>query len=203
MSTQSLSEHADEQSRRPWFRFVARAGMAARGVIFPIIGVLAIRVATDSGGETTDQEGALSALAEQRFGGFLLALLTLGLAGYALWRFAQGLLDTDDKGDDEKAWAMRAGKLGSGVVYAILCVTALQILMGSGGGGSGSGDPKSTTAGVLGWPGGQVWVALSPWRSLASPPGTSTGDNSAPWAAHTRRRAHRKGQWTVVHPFGR
>jgi Domain of Unknown Function (DUF1206) len=161
MSTRSLADHAEAQSQRPWFRFVARAGMAGRGVIFLIIGILALKVATDSGGTTTDQSGALAALAQQPFGEVLLAILALALAGYALWRFVQGVLDTDDKGDDEKAWAVRASKVGSGVSYAILCAAAVGILMGSGGGGSSSGGPKNTTAGVLGWPGGQVWVVIA------------------------------------------
>jgi Domain of Unknown Function (DUF1206) len=158
LSTESLTDRAEAHSQRPWFRFVARAGMAARGVIFLIIGVLAIKVATDSGGETTDQKGALTALAQQRFGEVLLMVLAVGLAGYALWRFAQGLLDTDDKGDDEKGWAVRASKIGSGVSYALLSLAAVRILMGSGG---GSGDTSKTTGGVLGWPGGQIWVGLA------------------------------------------
>ena len=135
--------------------------MAARGAIFLIIGVLAVAVATDSGGTTTDQKGALAVVAQQPFGRALLVVLAVGLAGYALWRIAQAVLDTDDKGDDGAAWAVRASKLGSGVAYAILCATAVSILIGSGGGGSGSGDPKSSTAGVLGWPGGQAWVVMA------------------------------------------
>ena len=160
MSSGSVAGRAEAQARRPWFHRIARLGMAARGAIFLIIGVLAIRVATDTGGETTDQGGALEVVAEQRFGMALLTLLAAGLAFYALWRLAQGVLDTDDKGDDEKAWAMRAGKVGSGIAYGLLFVSALGILMESGGGGSGS-NPKSTTGGVLGWPGGQAWVVLA------------------------------------------
>lgn len=163
MSTSSVAAEAEAQSNRPWFRAVSRAGMAARGVIFLIIGLLAITVATDSGGTTTDQEGALAVLAQQPFGRVLLGVLAIGLACYALWRIAQGLIDTEDKGDDASGFAVRASKIGSGISYAILCVAAISILMGSSAGASsgGSGDTKSTTAGVLGWPGGQVWVLIA------------------------------------------
>lgn len=160
MSTGSLADEAEAQSRRPWFRAVARAGMATRGVIFLIIGLLAIQVATHAGGTTTGQSGALSVVAQQRFGKALLVLLAVGLAAYSLWRIAQGLLDTDDKGDDEKGWAVRASKVGSGVAYAVLCASAIEILIDSGGQGSGSGKTKAATGGVLDWPGGQVWVVL-------------------------------------------
>ncbi len=161
MSSQSVAQSAEEQVQQPWFRGLARAGMVARGGIFLIIGLLALQVAADSGGTTTDQKGALAVVAQERYGETLLVILAVGLAAYALWQFAQAVLDTDDKGDDGTGWAVRAGKLGSGVAYAILCATAIGILAGSGGGGSGSGGPKSTTAGVLGWPGGRALVLLA------------------------------------------
>ena len=161
MTTRTVAAEAEAQSNRPWFRALSRAGMAARGAIFLIIGVLAIAVATGSGGTTTDQEGALAVLARQRFGEALLVVLAIGLACYSLWRIAQGVIDTDDKGDDAAGFAVRATKVGSGISYAILCVAAIGILTGSSNGGAssgGSGDTKSTTAGVLGWPGGRYWV---------------------------------------------
>lgn len=161
MTTRTVAAEAEAQSNRPWFRALSRAGMAARGAIFLIIGILAIAVATDSGGTTTDQEGALAVLARQRFGEALLLLLAIGLACYALWRIAQGIIDTDDKGDDASGFAVRATKVGSGISYAILCAAAIGILTGSSSGGAssgGSGDTKSTTAGVLGWPAGRYLV---------------------------------------------
>lgn len=167
MSTRSVAEHAEAQSRRPWFRTVARVGMAARGVIFLVIGFLAVQVALDAGGTTTDQKGALASVAQERFGKVLLVALAVGLAGYALWRFAQAILDTDDKGQDGKGWAVRATKLGSGISYAILCATAVGLLSGSGGGGSSSGEPKTATGGVLGWPGGQILVVAAAFVVLA------------------------------------
>ncbi len=161
MTTQSVAQNAEDQVGQPWFRALARAGMVARGGIFLIIGLLALQVAADSGGTTTDQKGALAVVAQERFGKILLVVLAVGLAGYALWRFAQALLDTDDKGEDGKGWVVRASKLGSGVSYAILCATAVAILVGAGGGSSSSGGPKETTAGVLGWPGGRAWVLIA------------------------------------------
>jgi hypothetical protein len=150
------AEHVDE---RPWFRALARAGMATRGVVFLIIGALAVMVATGTGGDTTDQRGALDTVAEQRFGGAMLVALAVGLGAYALWRIVQGVLDTDDKGDGASDLAVRASKVGSGIAYGLLCVFAVQLLVGAGGGGGGG--TKQQTAGVLGWPGGQAWVLLA------------------------------------------
>ena len=59
----------------------------ARGLIYAIIGILAIKLAFGAGGKTTDQQGAMQTVAHQPFGTVLLVLLAIGLGGYALWRF--------------------------------------------------------------------------------------------------------------------
>ena len=72
---------------------VARARRpAARGVVYGIIGVLAIKLAFGDGGKTTNQQGALQTIARQPFGKVLLVLLALGLAGYALWRLVRAAI---------------------------------------------------------------------------------------------------------------
>ncbi|HEX5224397.1 MAG TPA: DUF1206 domain-containing protein [Solirubrobacteraceae bacterium] len=120
----------------------------ARGVVYGVIGLLAIKLAIGSGGRATNQQGALQTIAQQPFGKVLLVALAIGLAGYALWRLAgaatgQGVKDADSIFD-------RAAAGVSGLVYAALCVVAVKILLGAGSSG-GSGAPKKTTAGVLGW----------------------------------------------------
>ena len=58
----------------------------ARGLIYGIIGILAIKLAVGAGGKTTNQQGALKTIAHQPFGKVLLILVAIGLGGYALWR---------------------------------------------------------------------------------------------------------------------
>lgn len=41
------------------FEWFARAGFVARGLIYGIIGVLALKLALGAGGKTTNQKGAL------------------------------------------------------------------------------------------------------------------------------------------------
>ena len=139
------------------FEWLARAGLVARGVIYAIIGVLAIKLALGDGGKTTNQNGALETIAKQPFGKALLILMAIGLAGYAIWRLVRAAIGHGpESADDAKE---RIDGLASGIAYAVLCVTAVSILIGSGGGGSGS--PDKATGGVLGWPGGQVLVAIA------------------------------------------
>jgi Domain of Unknown Function (DUF1206) len=139
------------------FEWLARAGFVARGLMYGIIGILAIKLAVGAGGTTTNQQGALKTIAHQPFGKVLLILVAIGLGGYALWRLLRALLghgpeDTDSGFD-------RVAAVGSAVVYAGLCAIAVEILLGSGSSG-GSGNASKTTAGIFGWPGGTWLVGI-------------------------------------------
>ena len=63
------------------FEWLSRAGFVARAAIYAIIGVLALKLAIGSGGKLTNQQGALSTVANQPFGSLLLTLLAIGLGG--------------------------------------------------------------------------------------------------------------------------
>jgi Domain of Unknown Function (DUF1206) len=143
---------ADSQA----FEWLARGGLVARGVIYAVIGILAVKLALGDGGKTTDQNGALQTIARQPFGKALLSIVTIGLAGYAIWRLLRAAIGRGpESSDDTKD---RLDGAWSGISYALLCVTAVSILIGSGG---SSGSPDQSTGGVLGWPGGQVVVVIA------------------------------------------
>jgi fumarate reductase subunit D len=148
----------EKVERSRGFEWLARAGFVARGLIYGIIGILAIRLAVGAGGRNASQQGALETIAHQPFGKVLLILVAVGLAGYALWRLLHALLghgpERSDSGFD------RFGAFASGVVYAGLCAVAVEILLGSGSGGA-SGNASKTTAGVLDWPGGTWLVGIA------------------------------------------
>jgi Domain of Unknown Function (DUF1206) len=137
------------------FEWLARAGFVARGLIYGLVGILALEVAVGAGGKTTDQEGALKTIAGQPFGEVLLTLVAIGLAGYALWRLVRALLGHGPEGSDSTF--DRVAALGSGLVYAGLCAVAVEILLGAGG----SSNTSKTTAGVLGWPAGTWLVGIA------------------------------------------
>ncbi len=142
-----------------WVERLARFGYAAKGVVYAIVGVLAVQAALGTGGETTDTKGALGAIAAQPFGKFLLALLTIGLIGYVLWSFVQAIKDPEHKGDDAKSLARRLGYGMTGLVYAGLAFSAIKLIMGSGG-GSGGNSEQDWTARLLAQPFGQWLLGL-------------------------------------------
>src|SRR5215203_7516833 len=114
------------------FEWLARAGLVSRGVIYAIIGVLAVKLALGDGGKTTNQKGALETIVQQPFGKVLLILTAVGLAGYAIWRLVRAAIGHGPEQSDDTQ--DRIAGLASGIAYAILCVTAVSILIGAGGG---------------------------------------------------------------------
>ena len=81
--------HGEGIARSPQFEWFARAGLAARGVVYVVIGVLAIKLALGDGGKATNQQGALQTIAKQPFGTALLIMVAVGLAGPLPWSGTQ------------------------------------------------------------------------------------------------------------------
>jgi hypothetical protein len=106
------------------FKWLARAGFVARGLVYIIIGILAIRLALGDGGTSASQQGALRTIAAQPFGKALLILVAIGLGGYALWRLVRALLGRGPEGSD--SGIDRIGALASGIVYAGLARSRLR-----------------------------------------------------------------------------
>jgi hypothetical protein len=139
------------------FEVLSRAGFVARGLIYGIIGLLALEVAVSDTGKLTNQQGAIKTAANQPFGELLLVVLAIGLGGYAIWRLFRAVLGHGP--EDADSTLERIGGLGSGLVYGGLCIVAIQILAGSSTSGPSS-KPDQTTAGVFDWPAGRWLVGI-------------------------------------------
>ena len=149
---------ARRTARSPWLGYLGRAGLAAQGICFGIIGGLAISLALDAGGTATDPQGVLAALARHGWGRLFLVLLAVGFAGYALWRFAQALFDRGGMGSDFGGLFRRAIQLVQGLCYTVLTFGAVKTLVGAR---PGAGGERRAAAGMLGWPGGRELVGLA------------------------------------------
>ena len=144
----------------PWVGRLARLGYAAKGVVYVVVGVLALRMALGAGGRASGTRGALREVVGGPFGRLMLGLIAVGLCGYVLWRFVQAVMDADRKGSDAKGLAVRGAYAFSGIVYAGLALTAIKILLGTGGGGGGEGEAREWTAWLLSMPLGGWLVGL-------------------------------------------
>jgi hypothetical protein len=87
----------------------------------------------------------------------LVAILAVGLAGYAVWKLAHAVLGHGPEKED--SGFERLAALGSALVYAALCAFAVELLVH--GPHKSSSSPEEATGGVLGWPGGTWLVALA------------------------------------------
>src|SRR6266567_3507138 len=114
-----------------WMTFLARLGYAVKGVVYLVIGLLAVQLAAGMGGKATDQNGAIQTISRLPFGNFLLIIVTIGLFGFALWCFIQALFDTEGKGRDAKGIIARLGYAIVGIAYGTLGYGTLLIVMGA------------------------------------------------------------------------
>lgn len=142
--------------RRSLATALARPGLVAQGVMYLVIGALALQLALGGPSQSPDQAGAIEWIAEQPLGRALLVALALGLAAMAAWRALEAVRGDPVEGDDT---ADRVGYGIKAVVYASFAVTAaVAATKGGGSGGGGNDAPQQGTAVLLGWPGGRLLV---------------------------------------------
>lgn len=146
-----MSASASSAARHP-YETLGRVGYAVKGVLYALLGVLAVQAAR-GGGDAEGQRGALQTVADSSFGGVLLTVIAVGLAAYALWRLTDAALDVEGHGTDAEGLAVRAGRVISGASYALLAYAAVRILRGGGGGQGGGAEESAQTA--LALPGGR------------------------------------------------
>jgi hypothetical protein len=157
----TVAQEAQGFVRTPWFEGLARAGYVARGLIYAIIGILAIRLAEGISAKPASQQGALQTLASQPFGHALLLLMAVGLGGYAIWRLTQAFIGVTPEAGRHSTMD-RIGALGSGIAYGIFCVLSISVLLNGASAASGSNQkPRDLTATAFTWPGGRFLVGLA------------------------------------------
>jgi hypothetical protein len=154
------TEALQVERSRP-FELLVRAGFATRALTYGVIGGIALALAVGAGRAPAapNQQGALALIAQAPLGRVALAVAAAGLLAYALWKLGQALFGRGPEGGGGPKLTDRVANAAGGVVYLAFFVVAVRILFGSSSGGSS--QPSKTAAGVLGWPGGPVLVAIA------------------------------------------
>src|SRR5580700_12235309 len=154
-SAMQAKTRARQASRSRAAQWLARAGLTARGVIYVLIGWVAILIAIGHTSHAADQQGALQLLAGKPYGLVSLWLLAIGFAAYALWRLSDAIWGvTGDPGSTTS----RLKPLGPAVVYAGLAYLTVKIILGIQG--NESRQQQDITATVMHHPAGRWVVGL-------------------------------------------
>jgi hypothetical protein len=138
---------------------LARAGLAARGVLYLLIGIIAIEIAFGNSHQQADRTGALRLLAATPFGSLLLWLLVAGFAAMMIWRLSEAIWGA--AGQDGHKTTTRLAALGKAALYGAIGFGVLKDVLGLGAPASSNTQSQDLTATALRYPGGQVAVAIA------------------------------------------
>ncbi|MCC3151857.1 DUF1206 domain-containing protein [Hymenobacter sp. BT770] len=159
MSTADTLLAAVPRSPSAGIKALARLGFAAIGVVYVLMGVLALLAALSRDhGVQADKEAAVKHLQDLPAGSLLLGLIAVGLLGYIIWRFTQAIRDTEGKGSGAKGWSFRLWYICSGLFYSGLALYAGRLAL-RGHADEGADTSKSLAATILGWPSGD-WLLI-------------------------------------------
>lgn len=143
-----IAEHA---RHHPALAGVSRFGYVVLGLVYLLIGWLAIRIVIGAGQEEASNSGALSQVADAPGGRVLLWAGAVGLVALSVWRLLQIIVGPELK--------HRLKGLGTGVVYLALALTAARFAAGAGT--SDGQTARDVTATVLAQPAGVVAVSAA------------------------------------------
>ena len=154
----------DLTQRHPGLVVVARVGWVAKGLVYGVVGVLAIPIALDAqraSGDATEeasQSGAIAKIAESSTGAAALWAVAIGLLFYVLWRVVSILLPAENSA---KAWATRVGYGVSAITYTALAWSAISLARHKQGSGqTEQSRVEQFTRDVMERSGGRLLVGL-------------------------------------------
>jgi hypothetical protein len=139
-------------------KWLARAGFVARGIMYAVIGWIALQIAFGKSRQQADKNGALHALSSTPVGAAALWLLVIGFFGMALWRLSEAAYGAPVGGGREAK--ARLGALARAVIYAVTGYGVLKYAIGTGGPQSSNQQSVDLTAALLRHPGGQALVIV-------------------------------------------
>src|SRR5690242_12454313 len=156
-SPPQVSAKARRAKHHPAAHGLARFGLAARGVLYLLIGVLAILVAFGHSSHEADQQGALQLLAGKSYGVVLLWLLGIGFAAYALWRLSEAVFGVAGEGGGAIS---RVKSVVRAVGYGFFAYLTFKVLFGQEG-SSQAQRQRDLTAKVMHHTGGQWAIGVA------------------------------------------
>ena len=159
---EEIKTKAEEIQRevKPWIEHLARLGLAARGFVYLVLGLLTLKAARGLGSAEIDQDKAFLEIFLQPFGGVVLVIIAVGLTGYALWQLVLAVEDPEGAGANLKGLLRRASYTVGSLAHAGLALTAGRRVLGFSSSGSEE-TARDVTASLLALPFGQGVIVLA------------------------------------------
>ncbi|MGC5627129.1 DUF1206 domain-containing protein [Georgenia sp. Z1344] len=152
-----VAQDAQDSARGGWLHRLGQVGFAAQGIVWFVVGWIAMGLAIGSGSsEDSTTSGAIEEIGSTPLGAALLVVMVLGLLCYVVWQLVLAVVGhPDEHGSSDLA--RRIGSAAKGVVAAALAVTGVVVLM-RGSSGSGNTEEQGAQT-LLSQPGGQILLA--------------------------------------------
>ncbi|HEU4846701.1 MAG TPA: DUF1206 domain-containing protein, partial [Rubrobacteraceae bacterium] len=115
----------------PWIERLARFGYIAYGVVYALVGVLAVQAAFSGADQAAGQQGALRSVLVAPLGRILLCIIALGLLAYAAWRLYEGVMDPEHEARGATGIVKRLDHVLNGLFHGALAFTAGHLALGS------------------------------------------------------------------------
>lgn len=139
-------------------KVLARAGFLARGIMYIVIGWIALQIAFGRTRQLADRSGALHELSRTPVGAVALWVLVVGFFGMTLWRLSEALYGAPGAGG--RGAKARLGSLARVVIYAFIGYGVLEYAIGAGSPPSTNRQSVDLTAALMRHPGGRVLVVV-------------------------------------------
>jgi Domain of Unknown Function (DUF1206) len=115
---------------------VERFGLLVRGILYTLVGVVAL-AAMIGVSKSVDLQGSLTLVLANDFKVPIAIFAAAGLFGYSMWGVVRAVADPLERGGNWHGIISRVGFLWSAVAYGGLALFAIQFAIGSAGGGGG------------------------------------------------------------------
>jgi hypothetical protein len=144
-----------EANNSEWLDRAVRVGMVTYGIVHLTIAWLAIQLALGNNSGNASRNGALTQLAQQPFGKFVVWVIAFGMVLLVIWKLLEAFVDSQTE-DGAKAWLKPAVNIGKAIVYGTLGISAFHTATGS----KSKSSTSSTTAKLMDQPFGRWLVGI-------------------------------------------
>jgi Domain of Unknown Function (DUF1206) len=132
-----------------WLRAGSRLGLACRGVVYLLVGYLALRLALATHGRLgapASSGGAVQEVVAPGWGRVWLVVVVAGLAGYAVCQLVEAVFRPARAGGAVGRWRQRAVSSWGFVVYSVFCVSTAWLLTGTGARQTAGSEQRQDTS---------------------------------------------------------